>query len=98
MEAGELQQQLHGDGLHQEHCVQCSQRISSVTMLESGGHPDAALTSAFVIMTSLRDHQERQPMYQMHLSRYTSTCSPVDMLVHSNTHTHLTALFLGLPR
>jgi len=52
MQACESQQQLHGDGLHQEHCVRCGPRISSVvhvTMLESGGDPDTALTSAFVI-------------------------------------------------
>jgi len=33
MEACELQQQLHGDGLHQEHCVPCGQRISRVILL-----------------------------------------------------------------
>jgi len=40
MEACKLQQQLHGDGLHQEHC---GPRISSfvhVTMLKSRGHLD----------------------------------------------------------
>ena len=33
MEACESQQQLHGDGLRQEHCVRCGQQISSVVPL-----------------------------------------------------------------
>jgi len=33
MEDCESQQQLHVDGLQQEHCVQCGQRISSVVSL-----------------------------------------------------------------
>ena len=32
-EACESQQQVYGDGLHQEHCVQCSQRISGIVPL-----------------------------------------------------------------
>ena len=45
------QQQLHGDGLHQEHCVRCSHenlKRRFVDMLESGvggGHPHTAPTS-----------------------------------------------------
>jgi len=38
MEACDLQQQLHGDGLHQEQCMRCghSLKCHSVAMLESG--------------------------------------------------------------
>jgi len=60
METCESQQQLRGDGLRQEHCVRCGQRVSSVVPLprwKATGHPDTALTSA--CMTSVRDPRDR---------------------------------------
>ena len=75
MEACESQQQLHGDGLHQEHCVRYGQRISSVVPLPCW---KATLTLPWHLHFLYDECREssgscREPMYQMHLWGHTST-------------------------
>jgi len=84
MEACESQQQLHGDCLHQEHCVRCGTRISSVvhvTMLTPRLLYDKCKGSS-------RSCGER--MYQMHLSGNIST------LLWPMFHIHTSEPELGL--
>ena len=71
MEACESQQQLHGDGLYQEHCVQCSQRISSVFLLPCWKVGDTLILPWLLHL--LYDECKGssvscgEPMYHMHL-------------------------------
>jgi len=60
MEACELQQQLYGDGLHQEHCVQCGQIISSVAPLPcwKAGAPWHCPDFCVCFMMSVKDRQD----------------------------------------
>ena len=74
MEACESQQQLHGDGLHLEHCVRCGQRMSSVVLLPCW---KAGVTHTLTLpwlLHLLNDECKGspgscgEPVYEMHLS------------------------------